>query len=157
MRGISWLAAKTGKLLKKDSAPWSKYIYVWLPDSWVRLWTDVLTVVVITYLIHQAFVILNCVCSGVLGGLARHSCSIRWRVNFYLFILRFLSLFFLIFLLRSSETHFCTFSVYVLCLFWGWKYWAMNLEHDKQYWEQGVWSRELEVFKIICCYSGTNV
>jgi hypothetical protein len=25
MRGISWLAAKTGQLLKKDSAPWSKY------------------------------------------------------------------------------------------------------------------------------------
>jgi hypothetical protein len=24
MRGISWLAAKTGQLLKKDSAPWSK-------------------------------------------------------------------------------------------------------------------------------------
>jgi hypothetical protein len=23
-RGISWLAAKTGQLLKKDSAPWSK-------------------------------------------------------------------------------------------------------------------------------------
>jgi hypothetical protein len=23
MRGISWLAAKTGQLLKKDSAPWS--------------------------------------------------------------------------------------------------------------------------------------
>jgi hypothetical protein len=27
MRGISWLAAKTGQLFKKDSAPWSKYIY----------------------------------------------------------------------------------------------------------------------------------
>jgi hypothetical protein len=27
MRGISWLAAKTGQLLKKDSAPWSKYKY----------------------------------------------------------------------------------------------------------------------------------
>jgi hypothetical protein len=25
MRGIFWLAAKTGQLLKKDSAPWSKY------------------------------------------------------------------------------------------------------------------------------------
>jgi hypothetical protein len=24
MRGISWLAAKTGQLLKKDSTPWSK-------------------------------------------------------------------------------------------------------------------------------------
>jgi hypothetical protein len=24
MRGISWLAAKTGQLLKKDSAAWSK-------------------------------------------------------------------------------------------------------------------------------------
>jgi hypothetical protein len=24
MRGISWLAAKTGQLLKKDSAPWSE-------------------------------------------------------------------------------------------------------------------------------------
>jgi hypothetical protein len=24
MRGISWLAVKTGQLLKKDSAPWSK-------------------------------------------------------------------------------------------------------------------------------------
>jgi hypothetical protein len=24
MRGISWLAAKTGQLLQKDSAPWSK-------------------------------------------------------------------------------------------------------------------------------------
>jgi hypothetical protein len=24
MRGISWLAAKIGQLLKKDSAPWSK-------------------------------------------------------------------------------------------------------------------------------------
>jgi hypothetical protein len=24
MQGISWLAAKTGQLLKKDSAPWSK-------------------------------------------------------------------------------------------------------------------------------------
>jgi hypothetical protein len=24
MRGISWLAAKTGQLLKNDSAPWSK-------------------------------------------------------------------------------------------------------------------------------------
>jgi hypothetical protein len=24
MRGISWLAAKTGQLLKRDSAPWSK-------------------------------------------------------------------------------------------------------------------------------------
>jgi hypothetical protein len=24
MRGISWLAATTGQLLKKDSAPWSK-------------------------------------------------------------------------------------------------------------------------------------
>jgi hypothetical protein len=23
-RGISWLAVKTGQLLKKDSAPWSK-------------------------------------------------------------------------------------------------------------------------------------
>jgi hypothetical protein len=23
MRGISWLAAKTGQLLKKDAAPWS--------------------------------------------------------------------------------------------------------------------------------------
>jgi hypothetical protein len=23
MRGISWLAAKTGQLLKRDSAPWS--------------------------------------------------------------------------------------------------------------------------------------
>jgi hypothetical protein len=28
MRGISWLAAKTGQLLKKDSAPWSKYTYI---------------------------------------------------------------------------------------------------------------------------------
>jgi hypothetical protein len=26
MRGISWLAAKTGQLLKKDSAPWSKKV-----------------------------------------------------------------------------------------------------------------------------------
>jgi hypothetical protein len=26
MRGISWLAAKTGQFLKKDSAPWSKYV-----------------------------------------------------------------------------------------------------------------------------------
>jgi hypothetical protein len=26
MRGISWLAAKTGQLLKKDSAPWSKLV-----------------------------------------------------------------------------------------------------------------------------------
>jgi hypothetical protein len=26
VRGISWLAAKTGWLLKKDSAPWSKYV-----------------------------------------------------------------------------------------------------------------------------------
>jgi hypothetical protein len=25
MRGICWLAAKTGQLLKKDPAPWSKY------------------------------------------------------------------------------------------------------------------------------------
>jgi hypothetical protein len=24
MRGISWLAAKSGQLLKNDSAPWSK-------------------------------------------------------------------------------------------------------------------------------------
>jgi hypothetical protein len=24
MRGISWVAAKTGQLLKRDSAPWSK-------------------------------------------------------------------------------------------------------------------------------------
>jgi hypothetical protein len=24
MRGISWLAEKTGQLLKKDSAPWSE-------------------------------------------------------------------------------------------------------------------------------------
>jgi hypothetical protein len=24
MRGISWLSAKSGRLLKKDSAPWSK-------------------------------------------------------------------------------------------------------------------------------------
>jgi hypothetical protein len=24
LRGVSWLAAKTGQLLKKDSAPWSK-------------------------------------------------------------------------------------------------------------------------------------
>jgi hypothetical protein len=24
MRGISWIAAKTGQLLKKDLAPWSK-------------------------------------------------------------------------------------------------------------------------------------
>jgi hypothetical protein len=28
MRGISWLAAKTGQLLKKDSAPWSKCFFV---------------------------------------------------------------------------------------------------------------------------------
>jgi hypothetical protein len=26
MRGISWLAAKTGQLLKRDCAPWSKYV-----------------------------------------------------------------------------------------------------------------------------------
>jgi hypothetical protein len=26
LRGIFWLAAKTGQLLKKDSAAWSKYI-----------------------------------------------------------------------------------------------------------------------------------
>jgi hypothetical protein len=26
MRRISWLAAKTGQLLKKDSAPWSKLV-----------------------------------------------------------------------------------------------------------------------------------
>jgi hypothetical protein len=26
MQGISWLAAKTGQLLKKDSAPWSKQV-----------------------------------------------------------------------------------------------------------------------------------
>jgi hypothetical protein len=26
MRGISWLAAKTGQLLKKDAAPWSKLV-----------------------------------------------------------------------------------------------------------------------------------
>jgi hypothetical protein len=30
MRGISWLAAKTGQLLKRDSAPWSKYIYIYV-------------------------------------------------------------------------------------------------------------------------------
>jgi hypothetical protein len=24
MRGISWLAARTGQLLKRDSAPWSE-------------------------------------------------------------------------------------------------------------------------------------
>jgi DMSO reductase anchor subunit len=30
MRGISWLAAKTGQLLKKDFAPWSKYTR-WYP------------------------------------------------------------------------------------------------------------------------------
>jgi hypothetical protein len=30
MRGIPWLAVKTGQLLKKDSAPWSKeYIYIY--------------------------------------------------------------------------------------------------------------------------------
>jgi hypothetical protein len=28
MRGISWLAAKTGQILKKDSAPWSKYVSI---------------------------------------------------------------------------------------------------------------------------------
>jgi hypothetical protein len=37
MRGISWLAAKTGQLLKKDSAPWSKYnvirVYIQLTIS----------------------------------------------------------------------------------------------------------------------------
>jgi hypothetical protein len=26
MRGISWLAVKTGQLLKWDSAPWSKLV-----------------------------------------------------------------------------------------------------------------------------------
>jgi hypothetical protein len=26
MRGISWLAAKTGQLLKRDTAPWSRYM-----------------------------------------------------------------------------------------------------------------------------------
>jgi hypothetical protein len=28
MRGISWLAAKTGQLLKKDSAPWRRIIII---------------------------------------------------------------------------------------------------------------------------------
>jgi hypothetical protein len=27
MRGISWLAATTGQLLKKHSAPWSKKVF----------------------------------------------------------------------------------------------------------------------------------
>jgi hypothetical protein len=31
MRGISWLAAKTGQLLKKDSAPWSKQALTFRP------------------------------------------------------------------------------------------------------------------------------
>jgi hypothetical protein len=30
MRGISWLAAKTGQLLKKDSVPWSKKGYAYI-------------------------------------------------------------------------------------------------------------------------------
>jgi hypothetical protein len=31
MRGISWLAATTGQLLKKDSAPWSKQVSIVIP------------------------------------------------------------------------------------------------------------------------------
>jgi hypothetical protein len=33
MRGISWLAAKTGQLLKKDSAPWSEVSFLHLGMS----------------------------------------------------------------------------------------------------------------------------
>jgi hypothetical protein len=35
MRGISWLAATTGQLLKKDSAPWSKFLYDKLHHSFI--------------------------------------------------------------------------------------------------------------------------
>jgi hypothetical protein len=38
MRGISWLAAKTGQLLKKDSAPWSNHYRNGRTDNCILRW-----------------------------------------------------------------------------------------------------------------------
>jgi hypothetical protein len=51
MRGISWLAAKTGQLLKKDSAPRSKYGDVCYDMIW---WiVDYYWIIIVEFLVVQ--------------------------------------------------------------------------------------------------------